>query len=247
MSIRGAHLNVKSIVASPIATGMACLSDEERELGVALIEMGAETTNVALFAGGMIAGLTTLPHGASDITDDIASAFGLRRAQAERIKCFYGSAETNPRDNHEPIEIESEGAKESAEPVRITRAQLVAVIRQRLDHTITEISKALKDLGFSGPAGRQIVLTGGGAELKSMADYMQGAMGVKVRIGRPAGLFAMPDAHSGPAFCTLAGLVLYAANEPADLRTMAAGFQTVKKYQKGSLVWRLVTAIRSAF
>ncbi len=74
------------------------LSDEERDLGVALVELGAGVTNVSLHIGGMLVGLRSIPIGAADITDDIASAFGIRRSQAERMKCFYGSAMQSRRD-----------------------------------------------------------------------------------------------------------------------------------------------------
>ncbi len=248
MSVRGAHLNVRSVVASPIATGTACLSKEERELGVALVELGAEVTNISLFAGDMLVGLHTLPYGAADITDDIASSFGMRRAQAERIKCFYGSATTSPRDNHDVIQIDAETkTEETDEDGRITRAQLIAVIRQRLDHLMGEIGQSLKDLGFTGPVGRQVVLTGGGAELKGIADYAQSALGQTVRVGRPLGLTALPEAHSGPAFAGLAGLVLYAAEEPVDLRSLSPNYQPVHKYAGSAVIGRLMSAIRGNF
>jgi cell division protein FtsA len=124
LCVRSAHLEVKSIVASPFATGMACLSDEERELGIALVELGAGVTTVSLFIGGMLVDLASIPLGAADITDDIASAFGTRRAQAERMKCFYGSATATPRDNHDMIEVAPISAEEGqGEAARITRAQ----------------------------------------------------------------------------------------------------------------------------
>src|SRR4029079_7200819 len=118
--IRQAHLGVKAIVASPIAAALACLSDEERELGVALVEMGAEVTNVSVHFGGMMAGLSSIQLGAKDITNDIACAFAVQRRDAERLKCFYGSAMTSPRDNHEMIEATQIGAEPSAEPMKIT-------------------------------------------------------------------------------------------------------------------------------
>ena len=119
LCVRSAHLGVEAIVASPVAAGKACLGDEERELGVALVELGAGVTNVSVFAGGMLVGLKSLPFGASDITDDIASAFGTRRAEAERIKCFYGSAMTSPRDNHDMIELAPRMApRPAASPAR---------------------------------------------------------------------------------------------------------------------------------
>ncbi|WP_422344281.1 cell division protein FtsA [Parasphingorhabdus sp.] len=248
MSVRGAHLNVKSIIASPIAAGTACLSKEERELGVAMVELGAEVTNISLFAGGMLVGLATLPYGAADITDDIASSFGLRRAQAERIKCFHGSATTSPRDNHDVIDLQLDKVgPEADEDGRITKAQLIGVIRQRLDHLMGEIGQTLKGLGFTGPVGRQVVLTGGGAELKGIADYAQSALGQTVRVGRPTGLTALPDAHSGPAFAGLAGLALYAVQEPVDLRSLSGSHQNVQKYAGPAVIGRLMSAIRGNF
>lgn len=248
LCVRSAHLEVKSIVASPVAAGMACLSDEERELGVALVEMGAGVTNVSLFAGGLLVGLASIPFGGSDITDDIASAFGARRAQAERLKCYYGSAQPSPKDNHEMIEIAPLSTEEEAgESARITRAALITVIRQRLEHLMSEIAKALKDLGFSGPVGRQVVLTGGGAELKGLADYAQASLGRVVRVGRPRGLLALPEAHSGPAFATLAGLVHYAASDPVDVRAVLPQGQIVHRAAAGGLVQRLMTAFRSGY
>ncbi|WP_157215971.1 cell division protein FtsA [Flavisphingomonas formosensis] len=247
LCVRSAHLEVKSIVASPVATGMSCLSEEERELGVALVELGAGVTNVSLFAGGMLVGLSSIPYGAADITDDIASAFGTRRAQAERMKCFHGSATMSPRDNHDMIEVAPLSSEEGAEPARITRAQMIAVIRQRLEHLTGEIATALKELGFAGPVGRQVVLTGGGAELKGVADYMQGVLGRAVRIGRPRGLAGLPDAHSGPAFATLAGLAQFAASDPVDLRAAVPDSQIVHRPSAVNMVQRLITAFKSGY
>ncbi len=247
LCVANAHLEVKSIIAAPVATGMACLSDEERELGVALVEMGAGITNVSLFAGGMLVGLTSIPYGAQDITDDIASAFGTSRAQAERLKCFYGSANASPRDNHDMIDVAPISEDGQAEGSRITRAQLIAVIRQRLDHLIGEVQKALTELKFSGPVGRQVVLTGGGAELKGVADYAQQALGRSVRVGRPRGLTALPDAHSGPAFATLAGLAFYAASDPVDLRSLSTKHQTVHRPKGLGAIRRLIAMARANY
>ena len=246
LCVRSAHLGVEAIVASPVAAGKACLGDEERELGVALVELGAGVTNVSVFAGGMLVGLKSLPFGGRDITDDIASAFGTRRAEAERIKCFYGSAMTSPRDNHDMIELAPiAGGQEGIESARITRAQLVAVIRQRLEHLTAQVEGALKALGFAGPFGRQVVLTGGGAELKGIADYAQGVLGRAVRIGRP-NMPGLPEAHAGPAFSTLAGLALFAASNELDLRS---GFGTAigEARQSGNMVQRLIAAFRTQY
>jgi cell division protein FtsA len=246
LCVRSAHLGVDAIIASPMAAGKACLSEEERELGVALVELGAGVTNVSVFAGGMLVGLKSLAVGGSDITDDIASAFGTRRVEAERIKCFYGSAMTSPRDNHDMIELAPiAGGQEGMESVRITRAQLVGVIRQRLEHLMAQIEDALKQFGFAGPFGRQVVLTGGGAELKGIADYAQGVLGRAVRIGRPQ-LPGLPDAHGGPAFSTLAGLALVAASGALDL-TPGHGVTSTPDAPSGNIFQRLIAAFRTQY
>ena len=244
--IRSAHLGVKAIVASPVAAALACLTQEERELGVALVELGAEVTNVSLHAGGMLVGLRSIPLGARDISDDIACAFAVQRRDAERLKCFYGSAMTSPRDNHEMIEANQIGAEDGAEPTRITRAQLMTVIRQRVEQLTGEIDAALKSLGFTGPVGRQVVLTGGGADLKNIADYMQGVLGRAVRIGRPRTITGLPDAHSGPAFTTLVGLAMLAAGGTGDLRDIALG-QVVERKSSTGLIGRLVSALKQGY
>jgi cell division protein FtsA len=247
LCVRSAHLEVRSIIAAPVATGLACLTDEERELGVALVEIGAGVTNVSVFAGGVLAGLASIPMGSADITDDIASAFGTARSWAERTKCFYGSANISPRDNHDMIDVVAASPADGAEGARITKAQLIAVIRQRLERLIPEIQKELKKLGFEDPIARQIVLTGGGAELKGIADYAQQALGSAVRVGRPRGLVALPEAHAGPGFATLAGLARFAAADPIDLRSLEPAHQMVTRASPRAVLSRLMAAFRANY
>jgi cell division protein FtsA len=244
--VRGAYLDVDAIVAAPVATGLACLSEEERDLGAALVELGAGVTNVSLYAGGMMVDMRSVPMGAADMTDDIASAFAIRRSQAERVKCFYGSAMQSRRDFREMIEI-APGAPggEHPEGRRITRAELVGVICERLNRLMKDVSTALEDMRF--PAGRQVVLTGGGADLKGIADYAQTALGRAVRVGRPHVLDALPEAHRGPAFATLVGLALHAASNPLDLRALPSNRQTVHRAAGSAWMQRLIAAFRSHY
>lgn len=233
-AVQNAHLGVEGVVAAPLAAGHACLTIEERELGVALVEIGADVTNVAVFAGGMLLGLRAVPIGSGDITDAIASSFGIRRSQAERLKCVAGSAVASPADHRELIPVNGPGEAGDCAPAgplargaddknRIVRAELVGVVTQHLALLTGEIGKALKEMGFSGTRAGQVVLTGGGAELAGMADFVQGALGMPVRLGRPPQLPGMPEAHHAPGFATLAGLCLYAAEDPVDIRAVGTG------------------------
>jgi cell division protein FtsA len=195
----------------------------------------------------MLVGLKSIAIGGADITDDIASAFGTTRLQAERIKCFHGSANASPRDNHEMVTIRERTQEEDSEALQITKAALIAVIRQRLEHLVGEIQGALKELKFEGPVGRQVVLTGGGAELKGIADYAQQALGRSVRIGRPRGLTGLPEAHAGPGFATLAGLAFFAASDPIDLRGLAPTQQMVHRQRGLRGFWKLVQAAKANY
>ena len=226
-AVQSAHLEVEGMVAAPLASGYACLSMEERELGVALVEIGADVTNVSVFAGGMLLGLRAVPMGSGDITDAIASAFGIRRFQAERLKCVSGSAIASPSDHREMIPVNGPNedatgpiARGADDKNRIPRAELVSVITQHLSQLTRDVGKALKDMGFSGSRAGQVVLTGGGAELAGLAEFSQSALGMPVRIGRAPGLKGLPEAHSTPGFATLAGLCLYAAEDPIDIRSI---------------------------
>lgn len=247
LCVRSAHLEVKSIIAAPVATGLSCLSGEERDLGVALVEIGAGVTNVSLFAGEMLVGLKTIPIGSADITDDIASAFGTTRGQAERMKCFHGSANASPRDNHEMIPVRRTDGEDDGDAAQITKAALIGVIRQRLEQLMKDVQAALVELRFEGPVNRQIVLTGGGAELKGIADYAQQTLGRSVRIGRPRRLIGLPEAHSGPGFATLAGLAFFAASDPIDLRALSLSGQTVHRPRGFAAIRRMLEAARANY
>src|SRR6478735_4044380 len=160
-AVQNAHLEVEAVVASPLATGYACLTAEERDLGVALVEFGAQVTNVSVYMGGMLVGLTAIPRGSADITDAIASAFGIRRFQAERLKCVHGSAIASPADHRELISVSGPGderagpiARGADEQNRIARSELVSVITGELDRLVSDVGRALEAQGFAGKSGK---------------------------------------------------------------------------------------------
>ncbi len=219
--VRAAHLGIQTIVASPVAAGLAVLADEERELGVALVDLGAGVTTVAAYGRGLLVEIAAIPMGGQDITDDIAAAFATKRSHAEKLKAMHGSASLAPRDNHEQLETVPIADDDAAESGRVTRAQLNQIIRARLTILFSMIADALTAIGFTGPAGRQVVLTGGGAELGGIADFAQGALGRQVRIGRPRGLSDLTGGPATAALATLVGLAAFAAQDPDDLWSLA--------------------------
>lgn len=242
LAVRNAHLGIQTMVAAPVAASLSALAREERELGVALVEIGAGVTTIAVHAGGQLVGVATVPMGAGDITNDIAAAFATKRSQAERIKAMDGAAIPSPKDNHEAVEIPPISDDDGAEPTRVPKAQIIGVIRQRLDLLFREVARQLDLLGFVGPQARQVVLTGGGAEMKAIADFAQGALGRNVRIGRPRGLTGLPDAQGGAAFACVAGLALFAAADVPDLwhqaRPSAGAAAAREEVGRWGAMWR---------
>lgn len=253
-AVQNAHLEVEAVVGSPVASGHACLSPEERDLGVALVEFGAEVTTVSVHLGGMLVGMASIPIGSGDITDAVASAFGIRRFQAERLKCVHGSAIASPADHREMVPVNAPGdeatgpiARHADDKNRIPRAELVSVITTQLGRLMEEVSKALKVLGFTGQGGQQVVLTGGGAELVGLADYAQAALGKPVRLGRAPALTGIPEAHLKPGFAALSGLVLYAAADPVDIRAVGPSYQPAMRYKGFGLAGRVFGALKEYF
>jgi cell division protein FtsA len=253
-AVQNAHLEVEGVVASPLAAGLSCLSAEERDLGVAMVEMGGEVTNVAVYHGGVLTGLRSLPFGSADIADAIATYFGIKRFQAERLKNVSGTALSSPADSRQLVPVNAPGeeqlgplARHADDKNRVPLSYLVAVITDQLDIQLREIARALKELDFSGARGQQVVLTGGGAQLIGLADYAQGALARSVRIGRPMGLRGLAEAHSGPGFSTIAGLALFAAADPMDIRTLPSAWTPTMRYSGLELVQRVVRAVREYF
>lgn len=254
-TVENAHLRVETVVGSPIAAGHACLSVEERELGVALIEFGAEVTTVSVYAGGIMLGMQAIAFGSADITDAIASAFGIRRLQAERLKCMAGSALASPADHREMVPVSAPGDPEQGGPLarhaddknRIPRAELVSVITQQLGMFTDEVGRALKTLGFNGKRGQQVVITGGGAQLPGLADYAQAALGRPVRIGSPPTMLGLPPGHATPSSSTLVGLMLYAAADPVDIRKIWPSWGPTQSYSGLGLLKRVYRAMREYF
>ena len=251
-AVQSAHLDVAAMVAAPIAGGHACLSAEERDLGVALVEIGGEVTNVSVFAAGMLVGLKAIPFGSADITDAIASVFGIRRFQAERLKCVAGSAISSRSDYREMVPLlgPNEDVPEGLagdERGQIPRSELVSVITTQLGQLFDEIDKSLAALGFTAKSGGQVVLTGGGAELAGIPEFAQGALGHPVRISKPPSLRGLPEAHAYPGFATLSGLCLYAAADPVDIRSIGNLYQETVREGGGNSIFGVLRAMKEYF
>lgn len=212
--IERCHLNLRSVTVSPYAAAQSVLTEDERDLGVTLIDIGAGLSTVAVFRDNAIVHVDALGVGGRNVTSDIARGLNTPLEAAERIKLFYGSALHGARDEFEQIPCPPIGAMDELQ--HVPRARLTAIIRARTEETLTLIKGRLQKAGLDTYSGRQIVLTGGGAQLSGLREVTELVFNKGVRIGSPHGVFGLPDAMDGPDFAVATGLLRHAFEQTSE-------------------------------
>ncbi|RMF15283.1 MAG: cell division protein FtsA, partial [Alphaproteobacteria bacterium] len=217
-AIERAHLEISGFVVAPFAAGLSCLTPDERELGAAIIDIGAGRTALGIFAAGRFVFGDTLAIGGDHVTRDIAQGLLTPIEQAERLKTLSGSALVSPSDDRETIEIVQLGGGEREQMAEVPRSALTGIIAPRVEEILELAMMRLTDAGFVGPAARRIVLTGGLVQLPGLRECAERMFeGRSVRIGMPRGVLGLADATAGPAFSVAAGLLHYAAEPPGEV------------------------------
>ncbi|MDP9196899.1 MAG: cell division protein FtsA, partial [Pseudomonadota bacterium] len=216
------HLDVDDLVLAPWAAGLACLTDEEREIGTVLVDMGSGTTSVAVFSEGKLVHADSIPVGGQHVTTDIARGLTTSLASAERLKTLYGHAMPGASDSRESISYPLAGEEGAEQTGQVSRAMLVRIIHARLEETLGIVRQRLLSAGFSGTTPRRVVLTGGACQLPGLRDLVQTVLEGPVRMGGPPAIAGLPASMSGPAFSAVCGLVLSHAARHRDRPVAAA-------------------------
>jgi cell division protein FtsA len=210
------HLEIAALVVSPYAAGLACLVEDETELGVTVLDMGGGTTTIAVFFDGNLVFTDGVPVGGSHVTNDIARGLSTPLVHAERMKTLYGSAIASASDEREMIAVPQIGEEEESQPNHVPKSLLVGIISPRLEETFEMVRGRLEQSGFDKIAGRRIVLTGGACQLPGARELAGLILDKQIRIGRPLRIEGLAEATGGPAFSTSAGLVHFALSERAE-------------------------------
>ncbi len=206
-SVERAGLAVERLVLQPLASSMAALSDDERDLGVALVDIGSGTADVAVISGGGLRYSSVIPVGGNHITRDIAIGLRTPDYQAERIKKEHGCALPSRLAHDEEIEVPSVGGR----PPRVLSRQMLAeIIEPRMEEIFTLIRREIQKSGMEDllPAG--VVLTGGASILEGIEELAERVLQLPVRRGVPGGIGGLVDMVNGPMFSTAVGLVFFA-------------------------------------
>ena len=202
------HLTVEGVGAAPYVSGLSVLEPDEAEMGAILVDMGAGSTSIAIFERGDMVHLDAVALGGAHITMDIARGLDARLADAERLKTFHGSAIVSASDERETIVFEHVGERGAAR-AQASKAQLVRIIRPRVEETLEFLRDRLTRAGYPAGPGRRIVLTGGASQLNGMCDAARRILGGQTRVGRPIGVDGLPEPAFTPAFAAVAGLLVY--------------------------------------
>ncbi len=209
------HLDIRALVVSPYAAGLAALVDDERDLGVTVIDMGGGTTTVAVFFDGNVVFTDSVPIGGGHVTNDIARGLSTPLVHAERMKTLYGNCIPSPADERDVINVPKVGEDDGGQVEAVPKSILVGVIQPRLEETFELVRARLESSGFDKIAGRRVVLTGGASQLSGVRELAGLVLDKQIRMGRPIRIGGLAEATAGPAFATAAGLLAYALEADA--------------------------------
>ena len=261
-AIARCHLDIDQIVAAPYASGLACLVEDEMDLGSLLVDMGAGTTSYAVFSDGKIVHAGGIAIGGAHVTSDIARGLTTSLAQAERLKNLYGNAIPSPMDDREIIDVPlvGEEAGDSANP--LPKSHLIRIIQPRLEEVFELLRARLDKSGFSEAAGRRVVLTGGASQLPGVRELAQRMLDKQVRLGRPlrvarpstlshrsggTAFTGLAESTSGPAFATTAGLLAVAMHPELGSNNGAHSTASRMLHGGGSTLNRIGLWIKQGF
>jgi len=203
------HLNVEAMAAGPYVSGLSVLTDDEADLGAAVVEMGAGTTTIATYSAGQCVHASGFAVGGQHVTMDLARGLGACVADAERIKTLYGTVLTGGSDSREVMSVPTVSGHDGDAPQIVSRATIANIVKQRVEEIFEMVRDRLADSPFAAEPRARVVLTGGASQLTGIPDLASRILGREVRIGRPLGFSRLPVEAKSASFAVPTGLLVY--------------------------------------
>lgn len=220
--VERSHLDVAGFVSSIYASGLSTLVEDELDLGVTLVDMGAGSCSIGLFFNGKLAHVDYVPIGGGHVTSDIARVFSTPLIQAERLKTLHGSALVSPVDGRESVVVPQIGDEDNAKGQQISKSELTEVIRPRIEETFEKIKERVSLSPFHKYVGRRMVLTGGGSLMSGVPEISGIVMDKQTRLAKPLHLTGLSQVARVPSFATCAGLMIYGQNQRGPYAMLAS-------------------------
>ncbi|MCK5327670.1 MAG: cell division protein FtsA [Candidatus Latescibacteria bacterium] len=228
-SIRRAGIEVEDVVLEPLASSYSVLSQDEKDLGVGLLDVGGGTTDIALFFDGSIRHTAVIAFGGNNVTRDMAIGLRTPSEQAERIKIEHGCALGSLVEGDAMIQVPGVGGRALRE---VTRKELCAIIEPRMEEIFTLVLREIKRTDYVELMSTGMVLTGGGAMMDGTAELAERIFDLPVRLGVPQGVTGLTDEVTSPIHATGVGLVLYGAMHRSRGGGMIAGAKGDRLFYK---------------
>ena len=219
-AIQQAGYQVRDLVLEPLASSFGVLTDDERELGVALLDIGGGTTDIALFHEGSIRHTAVIGLGGNSVTNDIAIGLRTPARDAERVKERYGAALASMVDPDEEIVVPHMAGQGER---RVSRELLASIIQPRMEEILSLANADIKKTGWHDKIPSGFVLTGGAAALPGTVELAERILSAPVRIGHPLGVTGLVDSVDEPRFATGVGLVIYGRQAGREDNRFAGG------------------------
>lgn len=213
--IKRCDLEVAGLASSAYVSSVSALVEDEQELGAACIDFGGGSTGLSIFMKKHMIYGDSVRLGGDHVTADISKGLQVPMATAERIKTFYGGVHATGMDDREMIEIGGETGDWEHDRRTVSRSDLIAIMRPRVEEILEEVRGLLDVAGFDHLPSQQIVLTGGASQIPGLDGLAPRILGQQVRIGRPLRVQGLPQSVTGSAFASSVGLCLFAAH-PQD-------------------------------
>ena len=213
--VKQCDLEIGNIIYTPYAIGLSLLSDEEKELGVALLDIGSTLTSLSIFYNGAILHTKIIPLGGNMITNDISRIFSLSISDSERIKIINGQLIEELENSLSVIEVDSLGSEYDS--IEITRKDLIAVIKPRVNEIINSIKDQIIKSGYNHLIANRVVITGGAAQMEGIIDITSKILEKKARLGKVNIIKGVPDNMRSSSFSAINSLLSYSMINNNDI------------------------------
>ena len=215
--VKQCDLEIGNIIYTPYAIGLSLLSDEEKELGVALLDIGSTLTSLSIFYNGAILHTKIIPLGGNMITNDISRIFSLSISDSERIKIINGQLIEELENSLSVIEVDSLGGEYDS--IEITRKDLIAVIKPRVNEIINSIKDQIIKSGYNHLIANRVVITGGAAQMEGLIDITSKTLEKKARLGKANIIKGVPDNMRSSSFSAINSLLTYSMITNNDINS----------------------------
>src|SRR6201996_978058 len=217
LAVERCHLNVVGSLFAPYASGLAVLTEDEKQIGCTVIDMGGGVTSIAVFLEGHLVHADVVPVGGFAVTSDISRMLSAPLSAAERTKTLFGAALGEMDAGTDVVAVPQMGESGDDTALRVPRSMLTRIIQARLEEIFTAVQEKLAASGYDVAAGKRAVHTGGASQLAGVRDLAARILGKQVRIGRPQAFPGLAAASAGPDYATVIGLLMAGATMPPEI------------------------------